>query len=108
MGYCEEGRARTSRFDLPCRPSLAGGEKQELHTDFGIFDFPRFAGVISFSDDTTLQVKPNGKAVERTVWILSGKMILFRGDLKHGVSASGVFTTTKENNGKSFRVRNKC
>ena len=28
--------------------SLAGGEKQELHTDFGIFDFARFAGVISF------------------------------------------------------------
>ena len=59
--------------------NLPGGVQQAWHSDFSIFNFPRFAGLIS----TKFIIKNDGNEADRTLRILEGEMVIFRGDLLH-------------------------
>ena len=66
--------------------SDAGGQQQNFHSDFAVFDYVRFAGVISYDKDTTLEIQEIGN-YRRTIQLLAGHAIIFRGDLFHAGSA---------------------
>ena len=67
--------------------SLPGGPEQEMHCDFSYYDFPKFAGIISLSDNTTLEIKGKGKEPNTALPILRSEMVIFRGDLMHAGSS---------------------
>ena len=66
--------------------SDAGGEQQNYHADCAKFDYVRFAGVISYDDETKLELEEIGK-YKRTITLLAGHAIIFRGDLFHAGAA---------------------
>ena len=63
--------------------SEGGGLGQSWHTDFTRWDYPRFAGIISFNDSTKLMIKYDGFRKEDIMTIGKGFMMTFRGDLFH-------------------------
>ena len=67
--------------------SLPGGPEQEMHCDFSYYDFPKFAGIISLSDNNTLEIKGKGKEPNTTLPILRSEVVIFRGDLMHAGSS---------------------
>ena len=69
--------------------SDGGGGQQGFHSDFGHHDFVRFAGLISFDDETKLEIKTSGKngKISHTIKIQAGEAIVFRGDVFHAGSA---------------------
>ena len=66
---------------------LPGGVQQSWHADFSVFNFQRFAGLISFDDSTKLIIKNDGNEGDRILRILEGEMVIFRGDLVHAGAA---------------------
>ena len=66
--------------------SLPGGPQQEFHSVFSVYHFPKFAGIISLSDKTTLEIKGKGREEDMTLRILCGKMVVFR-DFMHAGSS---------------------
>ena len=67
--------------------SLPGGGQQSWHADFSVFNFPRFAGLISLDDSTKLIIKNDGNEGDRVLRILEGEMVIFRGALVHAGAA---------------------
>ena len=66
--------------------SEAGGQQQSFHSDFAVFDHVRFAGLISYDNDTQLEIQEAGNH-RRTIQLLAGHAIIFRGDLFHAGAA---------------------
>ena len=60
--------------------------KSEAGSKVFIFDHVRFAGLISYDNDTQLEIQEAGNH-RRTIQLLAGHAIIFRGDLFHAGAA---------------------
>ena len=65
--------------------SKDGDAKQEAYQDFSLWDFPRFAGILSLEDGTKVCM---GKEDHQEVLELrAGEVVIFRGDVFHSGAA---------------------
>ena len=69
--------------------SLPGGVQHVEHSDFTVFDFPRFAAIYSIEDGTKLVIKNVENQLE-SITINRGELLVFRGDVEHCGAAYDV------------------
>jgi hypothetical protein len=65
--------------------SKDGDAKQEAHQDFSMWDFPRFAGILSLEDGTKVCIGKEGNQQE--LEMRAGEVVIFRGDVFHSGAA---------------------
>ena len=65
--------------------SKDGDAKQAAHQDFSLWDFPRFAGILSLEDGTKVCIGKEGH--QEVLELRAGEVVIFRGDVFHSGAA---------------------